>query len=353
MIVQEYELDKYPEYHSRIFSRALRGYVPSQSKQLEHLFNESAFELNPVRYGIELLMPTLQDMTEEHFNVPEELRSSHEIKKEEWDFNHPSFRSGIKWFEGMTQLQASIDADQFDRNQLNQYIVGNIDPWTPANLGAMAVGQLFDPLTYVPFLGVGSKVASMGAKVFNRINLVKNVSQVEKLSALSYVGKAGKAVAKPFKPVGYWAAEAGLAETTYQFIKHASLSGRGRDVDYIAAMQDISIATLTGGILGTMPMAIKLKKQFSQTEIADYLGKTAGDLKNWGYSKFNGQGSKSEPKLSKKEAEAKYNEKMESMKEPEKEVNYISDMEGYFKTLGDDINTGLPKIISTFQKCFK
>lgn len=340
MVIQDYDIDQGSGwYRNQVFGNAIKKYQPSMEQQINAQLERFliAGQSNPIHYAGRIVANALDE--------------SAEISKDEWE-THPSKRDGLDWFEGMTELQAELDADQIDREVYYSEYMKNTDQWAAHNVATMVGTALFDPLTYVPFMGITSKLGAMGSKLTKRFQSVSTLSQTAVSPAnSSFISKTLTTISSPLKPVAIYAGEAGFAEATFQMVKGAAENNK--DSDYIAAMTDIGIATLAGGILGTVPMARKLKSQFSDTQLGEFLGKNINDFKQWGESRWNGTGSKSPKQFTKEEAEAEWNQKQGDVEaaikaEQNKALHPITE---YVKELGGDVYTGTSKLLDKFFGC--
>ena len=77
-----------------LFADAIKRFKPDVATQMAQTWDASLYH-NPVMWGTELLANALDD--------------TDVVSKDQWNENHPEYRQGIKWFDGMTQLQARID----------------------------------------------------------------------------------------------------------------------------------------------------------------------------------------------------------------------------------------------------
>ena len=189
----------------------------------------------------------------------------------------------------------------------------------------------------------------MTTRIASRMSRIKNIGNTISPAKTSILGVIGR----PFKPVGYWAAEAGLAETTYQIIKGVSKETSGKDVDYMAALMDISIVTLAGGALGLFPMAKNFRKNLSVDELYDSMGEAVNQLKQKGFVGTGGSGTKkvkSEP-----EFEAEYDQKMSDFKDTSFDSDSAIDhaIFSHAKDLGNDVVNFADDMIDRFKRCIK
>lgn len=142
----------------------VQAYSPSSSM----LFSESML------YGLRTMW--WQEMLDElefdsHAGV--DLLTEDGYKESEY------YRDGIKWFEGMTLGQAEVMAESHDRDRYYSQLTQNISFFSGkgvAMFGGILAGSLPDPLNYVPFLGLASRVVRSGrmlAKAKNARNAFK------------------------------------------------------------------------------------------------------------------------------------------------------------------------------------
>ena len=227
----------------------------------------------------------------------------------------------------------------------------NTDPWSLHNVGAMFTSALHDPLTFMPFVGGFSKLGSLGAKLSGRLGLTRKLSGTINPSKTSLLG----VLSRPFKPVGYWATEAGLAETTYQIIKGVAKETSGEDVDYMGALTDIGIVTLAGGALGLFPMAKNFRKNFSKEELYDAMGSAVNSMKQKGHVKLDGDGSGSETIKTDAEMKAEYKSKMEEYRKTEEYEtdDALHPIIKHAESLGKDVLSVAETIIDQFKRCIK
>ena len=337
MIVQDYSIDQGGgRMGEELFAEAIRRFKPSVWSQMEEMYDAALYH-NPIMWGTQLLVGAFDETTE--------------IKKEEWNIDHPEYRDGITWHEGKTQLQARIESERYDREAIHSGYMKNTDPWDLHNVGAMFTSALHDPLTFMPFVGGFSKLGTIGAKLSRRLGLVSKLSTTLNPKKASLIG----VLSRPFKPVGYWATEAGLAETTYQIIKGVAKETNGEDVDYIGALTDIGIVTLAGGALGMFPMAKNFRKNFSKEELYDAMGTAINSMKQKGHVKLDGDGSGSETIKTDAEMKAEYKSQMEDYRKTEA-YETDTDLHPFFKhaeTLGKDVLSVAETVIDQFKKCIR
>ncbi len=333
MIRQEYNIHKGDGRMGQIlFADAIKRFKPDVATQMAQTWDASLYH-NPVMWGTELLANALDD--------------TDVVSKDQWNENHPEYRQGIKWFDGMTQLQARIESERYDRETSRGVIMQNTDPWALHNIGAMFTSALHDPLTFFPFVGGFTKAGAMTTKIANRLGRVNKLSNTISPKRTSILGVLGR----PFKPVGYWAAEAGLAESTYQIIKGVTKETSGKDFDYMGALMDISIVTLTGGVLGTIPMAKNLRDSLSKNQLFDAIGTAMNDIKQKGFVGSGGTGTK--PPKTEAELRTEYNSRMadydKTVYEGDPAVKHA--VFRYAEEIGSDVVKVVDDIIDRFKRC--
>jgi len=253
--------------------------------------------------------------------------------------------------EGLTEDQAFIEAERYDKELVRSQFMSNTDPWSLHNLGAAFSSAIFDPLSYIPMVGLGSKIFGLSKNVTKRMSTVANVATEVHPAKLFALGAV-----KPFKPIGVYSAEGALAESAFQLVRASAETSNGKDFDYMGAMLDVTIATTFGGVLGTIPTAKILKDKFTEKQITTGIFKAVDDLKNHGEVRLDGQGGPfSKQKPTKEQSEASYKHDMDELKqttkkELDKDLHPIQD---YMKTLNEDLTTGLTNLIRTFRGCSK
>ena len=315
---------------------AINKFVPGTVSQMSETF-DSAMDYNTAKYVYELVKGLSDD--------------SPVIQKELWNKeNHENFRNGIPYREGLTEDQAYIEAERYDREMIKSQYMRNTDPFDLHNLGAAFSAAIFDPLSYVPMVGLGSKALGISARVATRMGRVANVAtKIHPVKSLAI-----KAL-QPLKPMGLYAAEGALAESTFQIIRASAEASNGRDFDYMGAMLDVSIATVFGTGLGTFPTAMILKKNFTDKQIGIGIAKTDDDFRIHGESQVDGPSPLGETPLTKEQAEFKHNADMSDLKNNQestltKDLHPILDRANQ---VGEEGVMFVKKTIDKFRKCPK
>ena len=367
---EQYLIDKSEGYASRQFMEAsLRRYKPGMMTQMANTF-QSHLSHNTAKLALE----GIQTSTDYDFQTQEVGEA---IPIDMWNKeNTPYFRDGIKWHENLTTTDARILSERHDRDNEYQIRMGNTDPFSLHNIGAALGAAAFDPLSYVPFVGPASKLAT-GAKTAYQVARVgkhtadigssismqgalwgstvatKAIAEVSLISAfISPVKATFKAIASPFKPVGKYAMEGVLAESAYQTIRNMGDPRIEEDVDYMGGVFDVMIAGLFGGVLGTLPMAATFRRNFKKEQLHQALAKAMDDLGDKGYVALDGTGSEVKPRKSAKATDLDYDADMEgfdkSIDDLKREAHPVH---SFFEELGKDLRSGLHTFIGAYRRC--
>lgn len=332
---QIYRMDRHQGQVGDIYLReAVRGYKPGIASQISESF-QGALENNTLAWGLELI----QGLNDDSPIIPKELWNAED---------HENFRKGIPYREGLTEDQAFVEAERYDREVTRSEYMANTNPWDLHNLGAAFSAAIFDPLSYVPMVGLGSKAIGIGAKIAKRMDTVANVAtKIHPLKSLALN------TIKPIKPIAVYSAEGALAESTFQLIRASADASNGKDFDYMGAMLDVSIATAFGGVLGTIPVAKTIKKNFTMKQQVTALSKALDDMKQHGEVQLDGKGPYSKTKPSKEETEINFTKESNELNQTQehklnKDLHPIQD---HLNALGEDLTAGLNRIIQQFRDC--
>ena len=86
MVRQEYRIHEGGgQFGQLLFENAFRKYRPNALDQMAETWDAGLYH-NPVMWGTEILANALDE--------------SDSINKEDWNFDHPDYRQGVKWFDG-------------------------------------------------------------------------------------------------------------------------------------------------------------------------------------------------------------------------------------------------------------
>ena len=328
---QTYEIDKYDGLVGEIyFQEAISKFRPSVLSQMNESFKHSLQNSSLAYVGA----------IAENFFAPDDV-----IPSDAWNSDHEHFRKGIKWHEDLTETEAQIEAERYDRDKVHSEYMRNTDPWSMHNLGASFASAIWDPLSYVPMVGLGGKTINMSSTMLKRIGMVSNVS--ETINPL--LAKA-KAIGKPFKPVAVYGAEGALAETAFQIIKQASTIHDGEDIDWIGGLLDVTIASAFGGALGTIPTARNIKKALTPEQIRVQVGKSLDDL---GQNGEVGTSPNGDRPLKDFEAEEKLQKELDQLDDNNAHLHDIdaTPIVSYAKKVGSDVKVVLSDLLTKFRNC--
>ena len=157
------------------------------------------------------------------------------ISKEEWTPEHYLWRDDVEWSQGLNVGIAEVRAKRSDRLNELQFRRANVDFWSLPNLSGVLLGAMGSPEYVVGWgglIGRSAKLAQSGVK-------------------------AG-ILAKYVKPIGMGMTDNFVADSLYQTTKAMVQLNRGEDPDWGHAALELGMATATGGIIGTFPMAAQV-----------------------------------------------------------------------------------------------
>lgn len=244
MIFQEYSHEAPSAYaRSRLNSAATRWH----SGSLDAF--SSAIEETHSQYTI---LGWMIDEARESFLGPQT-----QIAEEEWNNEHYLWREDVKWTPDLTVEVAEVRRNRSDRIRDLSFRRANVDFWSLPNLSGVLLGAMGSPENLVAWGGmVGRSGALMGAG-----------------SKLATVGRY-------LRPIPQGATDAFVADTLFQTVKAGVQLNRGEDIDLLHASIEVALATATGGILGTVPMALQIANKVPNVFKPALMKKSLNDIAN-------------------------------------------------------------------------
>ena len=366
---EEFHIDKNEGWSSRAYlASAIRTYQPSVWSQMKETFEYMALDHNTLSYGMDAIKGG--------------LAQDNHIPFEMWNEEYnPYYREGIKWHNNFTETDARILAERYDRDKEWELKMGNTDPFSIHNIGAALGAAVFDPLSYIPFVGPVSKLATGTKTAINLARIgkhtadigstismkgiwsptsfaVKRVAETSRLSKfINPVLSTTKTVFSPLKPVGKYAMEGMFAESAFQIVKNMSDVRQEEDLDYMGGVFDVMIAGIFGGVLGTLPMAAQFRRAFKKEQLHLATARAVQDLGNDGYVHLDGTPPNAEPRLSPEDNNIKFNEDLERVTPEQTELDadrqhgILSFVLKQGNKLVDDIKGAIKLGISTYRRC--
>lgn len=162
------------------------------------------------------------------------------IKKEEWNDQHHLWRQDIKWDDDMTVGIARVRRERSDYMADLRMDRNNVDFWSLPNIAGTIMGAMVSPENLVAWGGM-----------IGRAGVLAKLAQSTKVPITS----------RYIKPVFRGMADAAIADTLFQTVKAAVQINRGENIDAVHAGFEIGIAGLTGGFIGTFPMAFQVARK--------------------------------------------------------------------------------------------
>ena len=163
------------------------------------------------------------------------LDSQTPILETDWNKEHYLWRDDVRWEPELTVEIAEVRRNRSDRIKALQFRRANVDFWSLPNLSGVLLGALGSPESLVPF---GGMIARSGQ--------------------LAKAGSKLSTIGRYLKPIPMGMTDAFVADTLFQTVKAAVQINRDEDPDLLHAGLEILLATATGGILGTIPMALQI-----------------------------------------------------------------------------------------------
>jgi len=225
------------------------------------------------------------------------------ISKELWNQDHFLWRDDIKWDKDMTIGVARVRRERSDNLKDLALFRNNVDFWSLPNLSGTILGAMISPENLVAWGGM-----------------------IGRAGALTKLARSAKVplTTRYFKPVLQGMGDAAIADTLFQTVKATVQLHRGENIDLSHAAFEIGIAGMTGGVIGTFPMAYQVAKKIPSAFRPVLIKKALHDIsKSRPVSIFKNRGKRSV------EEEASPDQIKEELKQRTKE--YSDDAEELFK----------------------
>lgn len=194
-----------------------------------------------------------------------------DLKEDEWKESQ-WYREGLKYSEGMSSYRAKLLADDYDDIRYQRYLNTRSTGLGSGliKFAGRMLGQVVDPINYIPFIGTGYKALKLSApKVamsLAKTSAGKKVASSAALRGAIEVG-VGTAAVQPF-----------LSETAKQI---------GEERVWQQVVADIAIGAAFGGTMGKvfgkqneMPLEPSPKKPTDKSENISFLEQKSEKLNN-------------------------------------------------------------------------
>ena len=217
-------------YQDIMVRQAFQQNVPS----LGRIFKESvsfAFNDNTFIHGADYA-ETIDEQNAQNPLTEEQYKES------------PYARKGLGWHEGITEVQARVLSERYDREAFYGQYTQNVGAFNPARIAGLIVGGIPDPINYIPYVGILGKVSRV-ARLLHKM------------------------------PVLGMAANSMISQTAFETAKYTSIAQMGGDVNYKAAIMDVAIAGLIGSgaglLFGGVGSKSGLQKRIGQSDFSNDL----------------------------------------------------------------------------------
>ena len=177
------------------------------------------------------------------------------IIKQDWNKEHPYWREDIPWTDDLTVGIAQVRNNRQKRLDELAWRRNNVDFWSLPNISGTLLGAMASPESLIPYTGM---IGRAGQLVNSGV-------------------KAG-VMRKYFKPIVLGMTDAAIADSLFQTVKATVQVNRGENPDLVHAMFEVGLATMTGGLIGTFPMAAQVASKVPKMMRPAILKKTMQDL---------------------------------------------------------------------------
>ena len=319
MIFQEYSHEAPSHYaRSRLNAAATRWHSGSLDA-----FTSAAEET----HGQYTILGWMIDEARESFLGPQT-----EITKEEWNKDHYLWREDVKWTPDLTVEVAEVRRNRSDRIRDLSFRRANVDFWSLPNLSGTLLGAMGSPENLVAWGGMIGRAGSLVGQTTGKM----------------------ATIGRYLKPIPQGATDAFVADTLFQTVKAGVQLNRGEDIDLLHAGIEVALATATGGILGTVPMALQIANKVPNVFRPALMKKSLNDIANGKpVQAFKGNPRRHvEEELNPEAKIEELNQRMEGFKDTDaeltKDFSLASGKEYVQHTIG-----GVRKLINKVANCVR
>lgn len=256
------------------------------------------------------------------------------ILKEEWNQEHYLWRDDIPWKDDLTIGVAEIRRDRSDYLAEQAIKRANVDFWSLPNLSGSILGAMGSPENLVVWGGMVGRSAAL-----------TKLAQTTRIPLTS----------RFLKPVVQGMADAAIADTLYQTVKATVQLNRGENIDATHAAFELGLATLTGGIIGTFPMAYQIAKKVPSAFRPALIKKAMDDIaQSRPVSRFKNLGKRTtEEEMNPDEIKNAINERINSYKDETNEMLLKDASKEGIKDYAIHTLTQAKKLVKVIANCLR
>ena len=226
------------------------------------------------------------------------------ILKEDWNKNHYLYREDVPWKDDLTVGVAEVRRDRSDRLNELEFRRANVDFWSLPNLSGSLLGAMGSPENLVAWGGMIGRAGSL-AKLGSKVPLTTNY--LKKVGRMPSGGTIGRGMTDAF-----------VADSLFQTVKATVQANRGEEPDLVHAAFELGIATMTGGVIGTFPMAYQVATKIPSAFRPAIIKKTMKDFKDGPANYFKSRARRhTEEELSPEGKVDELNERMSNIDDTE------------------------------------
>ena len=261
------------------------------------------------------------------------------ILKEDWNKEHYLYREDVPWKDDLTVGVAEVRRDRSDRLNELAFRRANVDFWSLPNLSGSLLGAMGSPENLVAWggmIGRAGSLAKLGTKVPMTTNYLKKVGR------MPTGGSIGRGMTDAF-----------VADSLFQTVKATVQVNRGDDPDLVHAAFELGIATMTGGIIGTLPMAYQVATKIPSAFRPAIIKKTMNDFKDGPANYFKSRARRhTEEELSPEATIDELNRRMDNLDDADEILTADASKEAGKETV-QQIKGGFRSIIHKAANCIR